>query len=184
MRLEGKTAIVTGAASGFGEAMAKRFADEGANVVVADLNGDGAQKVATEIGERAVALTVDVSRRQDNQAMVAAATTNFGGLDIFVLNAGVTHKNMNMLDVDEETYDRVSNVNMKALYYASLSVIPAMEKRVYKGSLWEVKTVLPLSEVDDSRPILFKTNYGIPNLHCVMGGKLDNIYDVKFVIIN
>jgi len=56
--------------------------------------------------------------------------------------------------------------------------LPAMEKCVYKGSLWEVKTVLPLSEVDDSRPILFKTHFGIPNLHCVMGGKLDNIYDV------
>ncbi|MEM6499771.1 MAG: SDR family NAD(P)-dependent oxidoreductase, partial [Pseudomonadota bacterium] len=77
MRLDGKTAIVTGAGSGFGEGMAKRFAEEGANVVVADLNGDAAERVAEEIGARAVALEVDVARAQDNQAMASAALSHF-----------------------------------------------------------------------------------------------------------
>jgi len=128
MRLEGKTAIVTGAGSGFGEGMAKRFAEEGANVVIADLDGDKAERVAEEIGARAVALQVDVARAQDNQAMVATAISHFKRLDIFVLNAGVTHKNMSMLDVDEQTFDRINDVNMKALYHASRSVVPEMIK--------------------------------------------------------
>lgn len=129
MRLKEKTAIVTGAGSGFGEAIAKRFAEEGANVVVADLRGEEADRVAQEIGASAVAVEVDVARLQDNQAMVAAATSHFGGLDIFVLNAGFTHKNTGLLEVDEQTFDRINDVNMKALYHASKVVIPAFEKR-------------------------------------------------------
>lgn len=129
MRLEGKTAVITGAGSGFGEGMAKRFAQEGANVVVADLNGDQAERVAVDIGERAVALQVDVARAQDNQAMAAAAMSHFKRLDIFVLNAGVTHKNKSLLDVDEQEFDRIGDVNMKALYHASRAVVPLMEKQ-------------------------------------------------------
>lgn len=129
MRLKDKTAIVTGAGSGFGEAIAKRFAEEGGNVVVADLRGDAADRVAEEIGARAVSLEVDVARLQDNQAMVAAAASHFGGVDIFVLNAGVTHKNTDLLDVDEQTFDRIGDVNMKALFHASKVIVPAMEKR-------------------------------------------------------
>ncbi|MEP0942531.1 MAG: SDR family oxidoreductase [Rhizobiaceae bacterium] len=129
MRLDGKTAIVTGAGSGFGEGMAKRFAEEGANVVVADLNGDAADRVAEEIGARAVALQVDVARAQDNQAMAAAAMSHFKRLDIFVLNAGVTHQNGPMLDVDEQSFDRIGDVNMKALYHATQAVVPIMEKQ-------------------------------------------------------
>jgi len=129
MRLEGKTAVITGAAGGFGEGMAKRFAEEGANVVVADLKGEEANRVADEIGARAVAIEVDVTRAQDNQAMAAAATSNFGSLDIFVFNAGYTHQNQPMLDVDEQTFDRVCDVNMKALYHASRAVLPIMEQQ-------------------------------------------------------
>ena len=129
MRLDGKTAIVTGAGSGFGEGMAKRFAEEGANVVVADLNGDAAERVAEEIGARAVALEVDVARAQDNQAMASAALSHFKRLDIFVLNAGVTHKNGSLLDVDEQSFDRIGDVNMKALYHATRAVVPIMEKQ-------------------------------------------------------
>ena len=129
MRLEGKTAIVTGAGSGFGEGMAKRFAEEGANVIVADLIGEKAEKVAADIGSQAVALQVDVARAQDNQAMAAAAMSHFKGLDIFVLNAGVTHKNQSMLDVDEQSFDRIGDVNMKALYHAARSVVPIMKEQ-------------------------------------------------------
>ncbi len=129
MRLAGKTAVITGAGSGFGEGMAQRFAQEGANVVIADLNGDAAERVKADIGAQAVAIEVDVAKADDNQAMADLAVSKFGSLDIFVLNAGFTHTNMSLLDVDEATFDRVSNVNMKALYHASKSVVPIMEKR-------------------------------------------------------
>lgn len=129
MRLKGKTAIITGAGSGFGEGMATRFAEEGANVVVADLNGDAAERVSAQIGASAVGIKANVSLASDNQAMVDAAVSNFGGLDIFVLNAGFTQKNMNLLDVDEATFDRINDVNMKALFHASKLVVPEFQKR-------------------------------------------------------
>ena len=129
MRLAGKTAVITGAGSGFGEGMATRFAQEGANVVVADLNGDAADRVAADIGAQAVAIQVDVAKAADNQKMADLAVSRFGSLDIFVLNAGFTHKNTSLLDVDEEIFDRVNNVNMKALFHASKSIVPIMEKQ-------------------------------------------------------
>lgn len=128
-RLENKVAVVTGAASGFGEGMAKRFAEEGAKVVVADLNGDGAARVAKEIGSAAIAIASDVSKRSDVDAMVKAATGKFGRLDILVNNAGYTHRNGDLLKVDEATFDRIYNVNMKAIYLAALAAVPVMEKQ-------------------------------------------------------
>ncbi len=126
MRLKEKVAIITGAGSGFGEGMAQRFVAEGASVVVADLNGDAAQRVASDLGASAIAMEVDVASAGDNEAMVAAAKEHFGKLDIFVLNAGVTHKNMSLLDVDEAMFDRIGDVNMKALFHASKHIVPAM----------------------------------------------------------
>ena len=128
-RLEGKVAVITGAASGFGEGMAKRFAEEGAKVVVADMNAKGAERVAGEIGQAARAVTVDVSSKADVGKMIAAALESFGRLDIMVNNAGVTHKNGNMLDVDEENFDRITAINMKAIYHTVLAVAPIMEKQ-------------------------------------------------------
>ena len=127
-RLKGKVAIITGAASGFGEGMAKRFAEEGAKVVVADLNASGAERVAGEIGAAAVACKADVSSRADVDAMVKLATDRFGRLDIMVNNAGYTHRNGDMLKVDEKTFDTITAVNMKAIYLAALAVVPVMEK--------------------------------------------------------
>jgi 3-oxoacyl-[acyl-carrier protein] reductase len=127
-RLKGKVAIVTGAASGFGEGMAKRFAEEGAKVVVADLNGPGAERVAGEIGQAAVACKADVSQRADVEAMVKLATGRFGRLDIMVNNAGYTHRNGDMLKVDEKTFDTIVAVNMKAIYLAALAAVPVMER--------------------------------------------------------
>lgn len=128
-RLKGKVAIVTGGASGFGAGMALRFAEEGAKVVVADLNGDGAKAVASQIGESAVAIGADVSSRADTEAMVKAATDNFGRLDIMVNNAGYTHLNGPLTDVDEEIFDRIYTVNMKAIYHAAQVVVPVMESQ-------------------------------------------------------
>ena len=128
-RLKDKVAVVTGAASGFGEGMAKRFAEEGAKIVVADLNGGGAERVAKEIGSAAVAIAADVSKRADVDAMVKAATETFGRLDILVNNAGYTHRNGDLLKVDEAIFDRIYNVNMKAIYLAALAAVPVMEKQ-------------------------------------------------------
>ncbi|MBZ9656898.1 SDR family oxidoreductase [Phyllobacterium lublinensis] len=127
-RLAGKTAIITGGASGFGEGMARRFAEEGAKLVVADLNLKGAQKVAASLGKAAaIAVHADVSRKEDVDAMVGAAMNEFGRVDIMVNNAGFTHRNGSMLGVDESTFDLIAGVNMKAIYYAALAVVPIME---------------------------------------------------------
>lgn len=129
MRLKNKVAIITGAASGFGEGMAKRFAQEGAKVVVADLNSKGAEKVATDIGKAAIWTQTDVSQRSEIDEMVKAATDAFGRVDIMVNNAGYSHRNMSMLDVSEEEFDLIAAVNMKAIYYSTLAVVPMMEKQ-------------------------------------------------------
>ncbi|WP_127599325.1 SDR family oxidoreductase [Nitratireductor alexandrii] len=128
-RLKDKVAVITGAASGFGEGMAKRFAEEGAQVVVADLNAKGAERVAGEIGQAALPVTVDVSLKSDIDAMVAAAMDAHGRIDIVVNNAGFTHTNQSMLDVDEATFDLIAAVNMKAIYFAARAVVPIMEKQ-------------------------------------------------------
>ncbi|MXN66255.1 glucose 1-dehydrogenase [Stappia sp. GBMRC 2046] len=126
-RLAGKVAVVTGAGSGFGEGIAKRFAEEGAKVVVVDLNGVEASRVASQIGGAAAAVRADVTVAADVEAMVAAATSGFGRLDILVNNAGYTHRNGSMLDVDEETFGRILDVNAKAIYLAALKAVPIME---------------------------------------------------------
>ena len=129
MRLRGKVAVVTGAASGFGEGMARRFAEEGAKVVVADLNDKGAERVAGEIGDTAIAVQTDVSSRSEMDELVYAAKSAFGRIDIMVNNAGYTHRNGDMLKVDENTFDLITAVNMKAIYHAALAVVPIMERQ-------------------------------------------------------
>jgi 3-oxoacyl-[acyl-carrier protein] reductase len=127
MRLKDKVAIITGAASGFGEGMAKRFAEEGAKVVVADLNAKGAERVAAEIGEAAIAVSTDVSLQSEFDQMVEAALAAFGRIDIMVNNAGYTHRNGDMLAVEEDVFDLITAVNMKAIYHAARAVVPIME---------------------------------------------------------
>lgn len=126
-RLKGKVAVITGAGSGFGEGMAKRFAEEGARVVVADLNGEAAARVAGEIGASAVAVTADVTVRADVERMVKAASEGFGRLDILINNAGYSHRNKSLLDVSEDEFDRILAVNAKAIYLSTLAVVPIME---------------------------------------------------------
>ena len=128
-RLEGKVAIVTGGASGFGRGIAETFAREGARVLIADLDGDKALDVVRCIGESAIAMRSDVTRREDVEAMVGNAVHVFGGLDILVNNAGYTHKNQSLLTVSEAEFDRIYAVNVKAIYLATLAVVPVMEAR-------------------------------------------------------
>lgn len=127
MELNGKVALITGAASGFGEAMAHRFAERGAKVVIVDLDLEKGEKVAADIGGgKAIAVRADVSKRADIDAVVARAIETFGVPDIVINNAGYTHKNQAALEVDEETFDRVLSVNIKGIYQMVQAVVPAM----------------------------------------------------------
>jgi len=122
-----KTVIITGAASGFGERTAQRFAEQGARVVIIDLNLDKAQAVAAALGAgRAIAVRADVSQKADIEAAVAATVSAFGVPDVVINNAGFTHRNQPLLDVDEETFDRVLNVNVKSVFHMVKAVVPAM----------------------------------------------------------
>ena len=129
MKLEDKVAIVTGAASGFGRAIAERFALEGARVVAADINGEGVRELAAGYGDNVVAVACDVSRKADVDAMVRVATEAFGGLDIVVNNAGITHRTQPLLDVSEAEFDRIYAVNVKSIYLSTLAAVPKMERR-------------------------------------------------------
>jgi 3-oxoacyl-[acyl-carrier protein] reductase len=127
MRLDHKIAIVTGGASGFGAGIARRFAEEGARIVVNDVNAPGAQAVAAAInaaGGRAAAFAGDVSKDQDVDRLVRFALAEFGGLNVIVNNAGTTHRNQPMLDVSEEAFDRIYQVNVKGLYLTAKHAVP------------------------------------------------------------
>ncbi|MEL6436126.1 MAG: SDR family oxidoreductase [Pseudomonadota bacterium] len=125
-RLQGKSAIITGGGSGFGEGMAKRFAEEGCRVLVADLNEKSAERVASEIGEAAIAIRADVSMKSDIETMIETAIDAFETVDILVNNAGYSHKNGTLLDVTEDDFDLITDVNMKAIFHATQLIVPHM----------------------------------------------------------
>src|SRR5690625_1760141 len=114
---DGKVAIVTVAGSGFGKAIAELYVHEGAKVVLADINEGSVRAVADQLGEHAVACHADVSSEADIKRKVDSALEHFGTVDIIVNNAAITHPNQPLLDVDEETFDRMFDVNVKSIYY-------------------------------------------------------------------
>ena len=127
--LQNKIAIVTGGGAGFGEGIARLFVAEGARVLIADLDFERAQAVAASLGAAACAVQCDVSRAQDVQAAVDACVRQFGAPQIVVNNAGTTHRNQPMLDVDEATFDRVFNVNVKSIYHMTRAVVPLLRQQ-------------------------------------------------------
>lgn len=129
MRLKDQVAIVTGAASGFGAEIARQYVAQGAKVAVADINGEGAMKVAAELGDSAIAVTCDVTKRADIDALVKATVDRWGTVDIVVNNAGWTHKNGPLLDVDEATFDRVYDINVKSIFHMVHAVVPLMRSK-------------------------------------------------------
>ena len=129
MRLQNKVAIVTGAASGFGAEIARQFVAEGAKVAVADVNANGAKEIAAALGPNALAVTCDVTQRADIDALVKATLDAFGALDIVVNNAGWTHKNQPLLEVDEATFDKVYAVNVKSIFHMVHAVVPILRKQ-------------------------------------------------------
>jgi 3-oxoacyl-[acyl-carrier protein] reductase len=137
MRLSGKIAIVTGAGSGFGEGIAKRFAEEGARIVVNDIAVANGERVARDIvaaGGEARFCAGDVSSDRDVSRLVAFALAAFGDLDIVVNNAGTTHRNQPLLDVTEDEFDRIYRVNVKALFLTAKHAVPHFRKK--KGGVF------------------------------------------------
>ena len=134
MRLEDKVAIVTGGGSGFGAAIARRFAEEGAKLVVNDIDDANGGRIADEIARaegQGTALYVhgDVSENAAMAALARATLDRFGRIDIMVNNAGTTHKNGPMLEVPEDVFDRVFAVNVKSLYLSALHMVPPMRRQ-------------------------------------------------------
>ena len=136
-QLQGKIALVTGGAGGFGEGIARLFVAQGARVMIADLDGAKASQVAADLGSSARAVACDVSKSADVQAAVQACVDAFGVPDIVVNNAGTTHRSQPMLDVDEATFDRVFNVNVKSIFHMTRAVLPLMRQRK-QGSIINV----------------------------------------------
>jgi len=129
MRLNNKIALVTGAGSGFGRGIAARFAEEGAKVVVADINEESAKNVAGEIGDSAIAVVADVSKNSDVEAMIQQSVAQWGRLDILVNNAGTTHRNKPMTEVTEEEFDRIFAVNVKSVFLTARHGVPLMKEQ-------------------------------------------------------
>ena len=139
-RMAGKIAVVTGAGGGFGEGIAKLFAREGAKVGVLDLRRDAAERVASEIGENALALAADVTSRAEMDAAVKKMVDSFGVPNVFVNNAGWTHRNKPMLDVTEDEFDKVYAINVKAIYHATNIIVPMM-REIGGGSIVNIGSV-------------------------------------------
>jgi len=129
MRLANKVALVTGAASGFGKAIAETFAREGAKVAVVDINAAAANDVAKAIGRGAIAIAADVSRKADVDAAAKATVSALGAIDILVNNAGTAHRNRPMLEVEEAEFDRVFAVNVKSIFLFAHAVVPVFRKQ-------------------------------------------------------
>ncbi len=142
MRLEGKTAIVTGAGSGFGAGIARRFLAEGAHVIVADINTDAAHAVAEEYG--GIAHGVDVSDGPSVNAMIHRAVDVMGHVDILVNNAGTTHLPAPMEAVSEADFDRVFAVNCKSVYLGARALVPHMKDRS-SGSILNIASTAGVS---------------------------------------
>ena len=127
MRLQDKVAVVTGGASGFGAGIVRKFAEEGAGVVVADLNVNGAHEIAAEV--KGLGIQVDVADGASVAAMVDATLGAYGRLDILVNNAGITHYPALLEEVTEQDFDKVFAVNCKSVFLTAQSIVPVMKKQ-------------------------------------------------------
>ncbi len=129
-RLENKVAVVTGGAGGIGKAVGRRFAEEGADVLLVDLDEQALAAAVREIGSNKVSyLVADVTSMADNQAMIATATERYGGVDTFVANAGIEGDVASILDYDEARFDQVMAVNVKGPFLGLKAALPALAQR-------------------------------------------------------
>ncbi|MGN6390132.1 MAG: SDR family oxidoreductase [Burkholderiaceae bacterium] len=132
MRVQDKVILVTGAGSGIGEGIAKRLAQEGARVVVNDLNREGGERVVREIaaaGGTATFIQADVTNDASMAALVNGTVKAYGKLDVMVNNAGWTHRNRPMLEVSEAEFDKCYAVNVKSLYLSAVHAVPVFRRQ-------------------------------------------------------
>jgi NAD(P)-dependent dehydrogenase (short-subunit alcohol dehydrogenase family) len=139
-RLAGRVAFVTGAAAGIGAAIARALLADGAKVVIADRNGDGAHSAAAAYGDPALALALDVTREDDVQRAVASALDHFGRIDILVNNAGIMRKAY-VKDMSAALWDEVLDVNLKATFLCSKAVLPAMISAARGGRIINIASI-------------------------------------------
>lgn len=136
MRLKDKVAVVTGSASGFGEGIAKRFAEEGAHVLLGDINKEGVEKVVSEIrdqGGNALSFQVDVSNSLQVKEMLDSATETYGKLDILIQNAAIGMHAKPLINTDEEEFDALFNINVKSVYLGAIHSFPIFKKQASGG---------------------------------------------------
>ncbi len=127
MRLEGKVAIITGAGSGFGEGIARRFSQAGARLAVVDIDATNGNRVASDLN--AAFIQADVAKSANWARLVAETTAQFGRLDIVVNNAGWTHRRKPYLEITEAEFDKVYAVNVKSVYLSAIHALPALRKQ-------------------------------------------------------
>ena len=146
MRLEGKVCIITGGGRGIGAATARKFAAEGARVVVADVSAEAVQSVVQTLesgGSAALGIVVDVTRAADAERMVAETLAHFGRLDCLVNNAGITD-DAQLLKMDEAQWDRVIDINLKGVYLCTRAAVRAMVERGIRGVILNASSVVGL----------------------------------------
>jgi 3-oxoacyl-[acyl-carrier protein] reductase len=129
MRLKGKKAIITGGASGFGEGIVRKFVSEGADVLIADLNIEAAQKLSDELGTAVKSSETNVAKNDSVLKMVALASAELGGVDILVNNAGITHLPAPMEEVSDEDFDKVFAVNCKSVFLTAKHIVPIFKSQ-------------------------------------------------------
>ena len=145
MRLKGKVAVITGTAQGLGRAFCLKLAEEGAKIVAADINLNGAEetvKLIHEKGFEAFAMKVDVTNEEDVKAMAAEAVSRFGGIDILLNNAAIYYglQRKPFYEIDAAEFDKVLSVNIKGIWMATKAVYPAMKQRG-KGKVINISSV-------------------------------------------
>ena len=142
MRLQDKVAVVTGGASGFGAGIVRKFAEEGARVVVADLNVNGAHEIAAEV--KGLGIQVDVADGASVAAMVDVTLGAYGRVDILVNNAGTTHYPAPLEEVTEQDFDKVFAVNCKSVFLTAQNIVPVMKKQG-QGAILNVASTAGIS---------------------------------------
>ena len=143
MRLEGKTAIITGGANGIGAGCVRRLAAEGANVVIADIDAVAGAALADELGSAAITITADISQRPAVEALFSAALDAFGAVDILVNNAAFVHKTgviENFLDYSDEAWQLTLGVNLSGMFYCSQTAARLMAKRGKGGVIINISS--------------------------------------------
>ena len=145
MKLLNKVALITGAASGFGKGMAERFIKEGAKVSIVDINFDAAKSLSDELGENTLAIDCDVTKPKEIESAVKLTLSKFKSLDIVINNAGWTHLNLPMLEVEEETFKKVYDINVFSIFHMTRAVIPIWRKSSHKGTIINIGSTAGIS---------------------------------------